>query len=77
MGLSSSLSGSCNQVTCAYLPHSGLACAGTTSQPSMGAIVNALHGTSLATGIDPLWLARLSIYWEQVRARCQARLSWS
>ena len=43
-------------------------CAGTTSQPSMGAIVNALHGTSLATGIDPLWLARLSIYWEQVCA---------
>ncbi|CAL5223603.1 g6142 [Coccomyxa viridis] len=40
---------------------------GTTSQPSMGAIVNALHGTSLATGIDPLWLARLSIYWEQTR----------
>ena len=45
------------------------ACAGTTSQPSMGAIVNALHGTSLATGIDPLWLARLSIYWEQVCTR--------
>ena len=44
--------------------------AGTTSQPSMGAIVNALHGTSLATGIDPLWLARLSIYWEQVWPSC-------
>ena len=38
----------------------------------MGAIVNALHGTSLATGIDPLWLARLSIYWEQVHL-----LSWA
>lgn len=36
----------------------------------MGAIVNALHGTSLATGIDPLWLARLSIYWEQVWLSC-------
>jgi pyruvate carboxylase len=43
-----------------------LAFAGTTSQPSMGAIVNALYGTPLDTGIDPLSLARLSIYWEQV-----------
>ena len=55
--------------------------AGTTSQPSMGAIVNALHGTSLATGIDPLWLARLSIYWEQVWPSCahplgQLQLCW-
>lgn len=33
----------------------------------MGAIVNALYGTPLDTGIDPLSLARLSIYWEQVR----------
>ncbi|CAL8463302.1 g2836 [Coccomyxa elongata] len=41
---------------------------GTTSQPSMGAIVNALYGTPLDTGIDPLSLARLSIYWEQTRA---------
>ena len=49
--------------------------AGTTSQPSMGAIVNALHGTSLATGIDPLWLARLSIYWEQVWPSCAHSLS--
>ena len=40
----------------------------------MGAIVNALHGTSLATGIDPLWLARLSIYWEQVRATCRCKV---
>lgn len=32
----------------------------------MGAIVNALYGTPLDTGIDPLSLARLSIYWEQV-----------
>ena len=39
----------------------------------MGAIVNALHGTSLATGIDPLWLARLSIYWEQVHAMHPSR----
>ena len=43
----------------------------------MGAIVNALHGTSLATGIDPLWLARLSIYWEQVRAMGHLELSLS
>ena len=40
----------------------------------MGAIVNALHGTSLATGIDPLWLARLSIYWEQVWPSCARSL---
>lgn len=45
----------------------GALCTGTTSQPSMGAIVNALYGTPLDTGIDPLSLARLSIYWEQVR----------
>lgn len=32
----------------------------------MGAIVNALYGTPLDTGIDPMELARLSIFWEQV-----------
>ncbi|KAK9814506.1 hypothetical protein WJX72_007023 [[Myrmecia] bisecta] len=40
---------------------------GTTSQPSMGAIVNALVGTEQDTGIDPRELARLSNFWEQTR----------
>ena len=31
---------------------------GATSQPSLGALVNALRGTDLDTGIDPLQLAR-------------------
>lgn len=36
---------------------------GATSQPSMGALVNALRGTDLDTGIDPLQLARwASVY---------------
>ena len=32
----------------------------------MGAIVNALYGTPLDTGIDPNELSKLSIFWEQV-----------
>jgi hypothetical protein len=36
----------------------------------MGAIVNSLYGTPLATGIDPNALARLSIFWEQVPLPC-------
>ena len=40
---------------------------GNTSQPCMGAIVNALYGTPLDTGIDPNELSKLSIFWEQVR----------
>ena len=39
---------------------------GLTSQPSMGAIVNALSGTELDTGIDPKLILPLSTYWEQV-----------
>ena len=31
---------------------------GATSQPSLGALVNALHGTDLDTGINPTQLAR-------------------
>ena len=31
---------------------------GATSQPSLGALVNALHGTDLDTGINPNQLAR-------------------
>ena len=37
--------------------------AGTTSQPSMGALVNALAGTPLDTGIDAQDLSKLSTFW--------------
>ncbi|MEW5308009.1 MAG: hypothetical protein WDW36_010371, partial [Sanguina aurantia] len=40
---------------------------GLTSQPSMGAIVNALSGTELDTGVENELLLPLSIYWEQTR----------
>ncbi len=36
---------------------------GLTSQPSMGAIVNALRGTPLDTGVDPAAILPLSTYW--------------
>lgn len=36
---------------------------GLTSQPSMGAIVNALSGTELDTGVENELLLPLSIYW--------------
>lgn len=45
-------------VDCAIDSMSGL-----TSQPSMGAIVNALAGTPLDTGIDPRHMLILSNYW--------------
>ena len=49
---------------------------GLTSQPSMGAIVNALSGTELDTGIDPKLILPLSTYWEQVQGwRCYALYS--
>lgn len=40
---------------------------GTTSQPSMGALVNLFAGSELDTGIDPLGLQELNTYWEQTR----------
>mgnify|MGYP005992046549 CR=1 FL=1 len=40
---------------------------GTTSQPSMGAIVHALAGTPLDTGIDPEHVAKLNDYWMELR----------
>lgn len=40
---------------------------GATSQPSLGAIVNALRGTDLDTGINTGQLARLNTFWEQTR----------
>lgn len=44
------------------------AMAGTTSQPSLGAIVAATKGTDLDTGVCPRQLSRLSSYWEGTRA---------
>ena len=41
---------------------------GTTSQPSLGAVVHALHGTDLDTGLDPTHLAAIDDYWTQARA---------
>jgi pyruvate carboxylase len=40
---------------------------GMTSQPSMGAIVAALEGTELDTGIGLKGVSELSNYWEQAR----------
>ena len=41
--------------------------AGTTSQPCMGAIVNALAGTDGDTGVSPSELLPLVTFWEQTR----------
>jgi len=41
---------------------------GTTSQPSMGAIVNSLVGSELDTGINPELILPLNDYWEKTRA---------
>jgi pyruvate carboxylase len=40
---------------------------GLTSQPSMGAIVNALAGTPLDTGLNVDYIHSLNSYWEQIR----------
>ena len=42
-------------------------CTGTTSQPCMGAIVNALAGTDGDTGVAPAELLPLITFWEQTR----------
>ena len=42
---------------------------GMTSQPSMGALLNAFRGTELDTGLVDSRVMRLSTYWEQVRAQ--------
>ena len=43
------------------------ALSGTTSQPSMGAIVASLDSTDLSTGIDRTLLAPINDYWETTR----------
>lgn len=40
---------------------------GLTSQPSMGALVASLQGTSLDTGVDFIQMQQINSYWEQVR----------
>ena len=40
-----------------------------TSQPSLNAVVTALHGQERDTGVDPDELQKLSDYWADVRLR--------
>ncbi|QDC38239.1 pyruvate carboxylase [Sphingobium fuliginis] len=48
------------------------AMSGTTSQPCLGAIVEALRHTERDTGLDPAAIRQLSFYWEAVRAQYAA-----
>jgi len=43
------------------------AMSGTTSQPSMGAVVGALQNTPLDTGLDPMKINQINEYWEMCR----------
>ena len=43
------------------------ALSGNTSQACLGSIVEALHGTERDPGLDPVWIRRISFYWEAVR----------
>ena len=43
-----------------------------TSQPSMNAVVAALHGQERDTGLDPVGLQKLSDYWADVRLRYES-----
>lgn len=45
------------------------AMSGTTSQPTLGSIVEALARTEMDTGLDADAIRRISIYWEAVRAQ--------
>jgi pyruvate carboxylase len=46
--------------------------AGNTSQPCLGAIVEALHATPRDTGLDSDSIRQISFYWEAVRAHYAA-----
>eukprot|EP00884_Botryococcus_braunii_P003586 jgi/Botrbrau1/13228/Bobra.0199s0001.1 len=64
--------GVATQLAAAYAGADIIDCAidsmsGTTSQPSMGALVNSLAGTEWDTGIDPASVLELSAYWDQTR----------
>ncbi len=43
------------------------ALSGTTAQPCLGSIVEALSGTERDSGLDPSWIRKISFYWEAVR----------
>ncbi|RQP16011.1 MAG: pyruvate carboxylase, partial [Brucella intermedia] len=43
------------------------ALSGNTSQPCLGSIVEALHGSERDPGLDPESIRRISFYWEAVR----------
>ncbi len=45
---------------------------GTTSQPCLGSIVEALSGSAFDAGLDPEWIRRISFYWEAVRGQYAA-----
>jgi pyruvate carboxylase len=40
---------------------------GTTSQPCLGSIVEALHGSDRDPRLSPEWIRKISLYWEAVR----------
>ena len=48
------------------------AMSGTTSQPALGSIVEALARTERDTGLDPDAIRKISFYWEAVRAQYTA-----
>lgn len=48
------------------------AMSGTTSQPCLGSIVEALRHTGRDTGLDPEAIRRISFYWEAVRTQYAA-----
>ena len=50
------------------------ALSGTTSQPCLGSLAEALRHTERDTGLDPDAIRRISFYWESVRAElCRVR----
>ncbi|GBG25673.1 Pyruvate carboxylase [Hondaea fermentalgiana] len=61
-----------SMLECAYAGADAVDCAtdamsGTTSQPSMGAIVNSLKGTELDTGVSVDEIVPIDEYWETTR----------
>jgi pyruvate carboxylase len=48
------------------------ALSGNTSQPCLGSIVEALRGNERDPGLDPVWIRKISFYWEAVRSQYAA-----
>jgi pyruvate carboxylase len=48
------------------------AMSGTTAQPCLGSVVEALRGTDRDTGLDPDAIRRISFYWEAARTQYAA-----